>query len=324
MTAHKHVQSTSSPTVSRAAVTTFRVATALTIGAVALGSVVCATQSGFECGNWPGCDAHALLPHGPVSDFLYRNPWIEMIHRTSAILAGPAVLASAVIALRLKHLPRMTKVLPWLAVVGAIVSGFVGRGVVTGVHFPWWVGAADLGCALMAMWVMTTATVALERTPAVWFGTRTSRLAWSATGVLLAMHLVSLYAAGIGSYTRCLSWPVWELLSADRSGSMPLQYVRFPLAALALVLLVGAVWSSVRDAELRSTGVAVGVLTAVVVGFSVMIRLSHSTDLGMPYSLATVALLFTLVLLAARASLDKMPTASLTHDAAVDAEDARI
>ena len=45
--------------------------------------------------HWPGCSASALLPSGPVTSFFYQNPWIEMTHRTSAILAGPAALAAA-------------------------------------------------------------------------------------------------------------------------------------------------------------------------------------------------------------------------------------
>src|SRR5664279_1040016 len=117
------------PTVTRRI---FQLATLLTFLAVALGSIVCATESGFECGNWPGCTASDLLPSGPVTSFFYQNPWIEMTHRTSA---------------------------------------------------------------------MVVATVALERTPTRLSPSRAGGLAWISVGLMAAMHLVSLFAAGSGSYT---------------------------------------------------------------------------------------------------------------------------
>ena len=70
--------------------TVFRLASLLTLLAVMMGSVVCATESGFECGNWPGCSGDALLPSDNVLDTLRatytRNkmetdtlPWDEAI-----------------------------------------------------------------------------------------------------------------------------------------------------------------------------------------------------------------------------------------------------
>src|SRR5674536_158559 len=77
----------------------------------------------------------------------------------------------------------------------------------------------DLGSALAAMAAMVVATVALERTPTRLSPSWAGILAWISVTLMVAMHLVSLFAAGKGSYTRCLSWPVWELLAADRSAS---------------------------------------------------------------------------------------------------------
>ena len=52
----------SSTRVGKPTITVFRLAALFTLLAVAMGSVVCATESGFECGNWPGCTDSALLP----------------------------------------------------------------------------------------------------------------------------------------------------------------------------------------------------------------------------------------------------------------------
>lgn len=286
----------------RTTLTVFRIAAACTIAAVALGSVVCATESGFECGNWPGCQTGALLPDNGLSAALYRNPWIEMIHRTSAILAGPFALASTVLSLRLRNVPSAVKILPWITVLGAIVAGYVGRGIVLGVTFPAWVSAADLGSAVVAMAAIVTATVLLERPRRPAASGRVAGWSWLGFGSALAMHLTSLYAAGAGSYTRCMSWPVATILQADTGTPVGLHAVRFGLAAVAGAAVVVAVLTARRHPELRPTATAVGVAFALVLAFIGAIRISGDTDLGLWFSLASVGLLVGLVLLGARAA----------------------
>ena len=310
------------PAAPRTTVLVFRAAALFTLLAVVGGALVCATESGFECGNWPGCDADALLPSGPVNELLYRNPWIEMAHRSSAVLAGPLAVASALLATRLRGVHPLVKLLPWVTVAGAAVAGYVGRGIVLGVDFPAWVAAADLGSAILAMAAMVTAAVALERTPTAWLPSRAGRLAWAASGTLLVFHLVSLYAAGPGSYTRCMSWPVWELLSADTTGNLGLQSARFGLAAVAAGLTIAAVAVSRTPSGPRREAVAVGVLLGVVLVTGLVIRVSGTDALGVPYAIATVGLLCGLVLLAARASLPAVPAGDAVR-AGVDAEAGR-
>jgi cytochrome c oxidase assembly protein subunit 15 len=238
-----------------------------------------------------------------VTSFFFKNPWIEMTHRTSAILAGPAALAAAILALRLKGAARLVKVLPWVTVAGALVAGYFGRLTVLGLPIPSWGGALDLGSALAAMSAMVVATVALDRTPARFSPSRVAGLAWVSVVLMVAMHLVSLFAAGKGSYTRCLSWPVWELLAADRSASGPAQVIRFGLAILAASAVLATIWYARNQAALRGPAVGTGVLLALVLVFGLVIRVTHSDQLGVPFSLATVALVWTQVFLASRASL---------------------
>lgn len=309
------------PAAPRTTVLVFRAAALFTLLAVVGGALVCATESGFECGNWPGCNADALLPSGPVNELLYRNPWIEMAHRSSAVLAGPLAVASALLATRLRGVHPLVKLLPWVTVAGAAVAGYVGRGIVLGVEFPAWVSAADLGSAILAMAAMVTATVALERTPSAWLPTSAGRLAWAASGTLLVFHLVSLYAAGPGSFTRCMSWPVWELLSADTAGNVSLQWVRFGLAAVAAAFTIAAVVASRAPSRPRGEAVAVGVLLGVVLATGLIIKVSGTDALGVPYAIATVGLLCGLVLLAARDSLPTVPAADAARPA-VDAHGA--
>ena len=239
-----------------------------------------------------------------------------MTHRTSAILVGPVALAAAVLALRLKGAGPLVKVLPWVTVAGALVAGYVGRLTVLGVPVPAWGGALDLGSALAAMAAMVVATEALTRTATPPSPSLVSGLAWASVTVMVAMHLVSLFAAGARSYTRCLSWPVWELLAADRLVSGPAQVIRIGLAIAGACAVLATAWYARNQAALRGPAVGSVVLLVIVLLFGLAIRVAHSDQLGVPFSVATVALLWTQVLLGARASLrsgDREPANAATR-----------
>lgn len=291
---------------SRATRRLFQIASLFTVAAVAMGAVVCATDSGFECSTWPGCYPGQALPaQGDVAALLYRNPVIEIIHRVSAILAGPLVLAAAIVAARMRGASRVVRLLPWVGVAGAIAAGLFGRATVLG-GIPVWAGAIDLVCALAAMAAMTTATVALERqrlgSPVRLTLTPTATAAWTSVGLLVAMHALGIFTAGVGSYTRCLSWPVWQLVAAD--GPVTMQVTRWLLAigAIAAILLAGRRAGQVPG--MQAHGVLSLALLLVVLALGVVILLTHHLAvIGVAYSVATVALLFHQVLFAARAGL---------------------
>lgn len=303
----------------RTALTLFRLGALFALLANIGGSVVAATHSGFECGNWPGCTADALLPGGVVNELLYRNPWIEMAHRTSAILAGPTALAAAIVGLRLRGVHPLVRILPWFAVVGAFIAGFVGRGLVLGETYPTWVSALDLGAAQATMASMVIAAITLERTPARWTPTRLGVFAWGALGSLVAMHIAGLYAAGPNSYTRVVSWPVWGILDADLHGSLTAQWLRFPLAALAAVLIVLAFREARATAAAPVTRVVALGLAAVCLASGAVIALTATDALGVPLAVASVCLLFTLLLIAGRASLHTLSRDDADSSPRVDA-----
>ncbi|WP_052462646.1 COX15/CtaA family protein [Nigerium massiliense] len=286
----------------------FQTAALFTGLAVVMGSVVCATDSGFECSTWPGCYPDRLAPsQNDVIALLYRNPIIEFVHRFSAIMSGPLVLVAALVAMRLRSAGNLVKLLPWVAVAGAIAAGAFGRATVLG-GIPTWAAAIDLFCALAAMGAMAVATVALERDPARWRPNRAGRLAWLSVALLVPMHLLGVLVAGSGSYTRCMSWPVWELVAADHSPAG--QVVRMVLAVGALGAIAGSAAAARRDASLRGNAVASVVLLVAVLALGLVIMTTQQiTGWGMLYSIATVGLLFSQVLLGARASLQPAPVA---------------
>src|SRR5450631_3246992 len=102
---------------SRPSLTVFRLAALFTFLAVAMGAVVCATGSGASCPTWPGCRPDQLTPQWQLS------PVIEFTHRVVAMSAGPLVLAAAVMSRRLTGPNRWVRILPMVALVGALAAG---------------------------------------------------------------------------------------------------------------------------------------------------------------------------------------------------------
>lgn len=284
----------------RYAVVLFRTAAFFALLAVIGGALVCATDSGFECGNWPGCTDRTLLPHDPVTELLYRNPWIEMAHRSSAVLAGPLALACAVVGLVRKDLHPLARVLPWVAVAGAGVAGFVGRGIVLGAVYPTWVGAADLLSALACMSSLIVAAVAVERTPAAWRPNRLAFDVWTAVAILAVSHACALWTAVTGSYTRCMGWPVWNMVEGD---DPVLTVVRMALTIVALYFIGRAVTALRALPSERALGTTIAALAGVLLVLGVVIGWAHVASLGFLYSSLTAIMFAALVLAASRASL---------------------
>lgn len=317
------------PRSARAVPLTFRLAALFTFLAVGMGALVCATGSGASCPTWPGCNPGGIAPHWQLS------PIIEFSHRVVAVLAGPLVLAAAVLSARARRTDRAVRILPWVALACAVASGFFGRLVVLrGV--PAWMGVIDLTAALTAMTVMAVAAVRAsqlrspdgvgspdsvgtpdgvgtpgsvgapdgDRTRAA--GQPVSRLAFAGVLVLIAMHVTGILTAGTGSYTRCMGWPLWQLIGTDLHPG--LQVLRLFLAGLATVLVATVAVLALRDARLRTAGSALAVLLAGELGLGLVLRVGTVNEaLAAAHSALAVALLWCLALLAALAGQSGLP-----------------
>lgn len=219
-----------------------------TFASVVMGALVCATQSGAACPNWPGCYADSFVPAVQLS------PMIEFTHRVIAGATGPAVLVAAILAGRLAD--SRPRILTWVGLAGALAAGVFGMLTVK-VGIPWWVGMIDLACALAATVCLLLARVLMS--PGVsWAPSSTARLAWVAVGVLTALHLSGIAVAGPDSFTRCLSWPFLGVLDADRWPA--LQWMRIVLALAAAALIAVAARRAERGAPRILGRVAAGLV----------------------------------------------------------------
>ena len=241
--------------------TVFVAAAIVTFGAVALGSVVCATDSSAACPNWPGCYVGQIAPEA------HLNPVLEFVHRVVAVTSGPLLLAAGIAGLRVKD--ALVRTLPWVAFAGAMIAGVLGMLTVkVGISKAW--AAFDLGASLIALVAITVATVCVLRYPRRWQPGATGRLAWGAVGALFAFHVCSVLVAGPGSLTRCMSWPVWRIVEAD--GGVAWQWVRLVLGGAAAVLTVLVAVLGMRRLDTRVFGAVLAVLVVceVAMGLTVV------------------------------------------------------
>ena len=290
-------QNASAP--STAVLTVFRLAALFTFLAVAMGAVVCATQSGASCPTWPGCFPNRIAPQWQLS------PLIEFTHRVVAMSAGPLVLAAAVMSRRLPGSDRWVRILPLVALAGALAAGAFGRLVVLS-GLPTWLGAVDLFCALTAMTAMGVAAV-MVGTPASDLTSRPAAglhplqvrgLAAMSVVVLVVMHVTGIFAAARLSYTRCVGWPLWQLIGSDLHPW--LQCVRLGLAGIGAALVVTTAVVAMRNERLRRWGIALATLFAAEMVLGLVIRAGGiNAGVAAAYSVLAVALLSCLGLLTA-------------------------
>ncbi len=284
----------SSNSPSPALLSLFRIAALLTFAAVAMGAVVCATESGAACPNWPGCYSDQVLPVGALS------PWIEFTHRLVAGLTTPTLLVTAVLAQRARLAPSVVR-LVWVALAGALAAGVFGMMIIL-FHLPWTLGMLDLASALICMIAMGTAALLAQSGPRTWQLSPTGRLAWIGVAMLVVMHVLGIAVAGEGSFTRCVGWPVLTDVGGDRWPA--LQVVRLVMAVTAAALLVISVRRALSVPRLRAHALVLAGLFIAELVIGLLLRAPGSGEgLRTAYSVIAVALLWCWSLLAGRSCL---------------------
>jgi cytochrome c oxidase assembly protein subunit 15 len=276
--------------MSRATRGWFTAAALLAFASVVMGAVVCATQSGAACPNWPGCYSDSFVPA------VQLNPMIEFAHRVIAGITGPAVLVAAMLGRRLPD--RRPRVLAWIGLAGTVAAGVFGMLTVK-VGIPWWLGMVDLACALTATACLLLARV-LVTPGATWAPSPTARIAWAAVGVLAALHLTGIAVAGTDSFTRCLSWPL-GVLEADRWAW--LQVVRIGLAVGAATLIALAARRAERGGLLVPARLAAGLVVLELALALAMDSGFGGLAMRTAYAVVAAAIFGATALLAARASV---------------------
>jgi cytochrome c oxidase assembly protein subunit 15 len=309
---------TSDPTIGALTITgrhcyLLLIASVLTYLLVTMGGIVCVTESGQGCPDWPGCYGRAIPP-------MRTDAIIEYTHRLVAALASPFIIAGAILGWRKYRSIWWVSRPPVLAVVLLLaVSVFGAFAVLRGL--PPGLAAIDLGSALMVLAFMLVATVVAfyrrgNSAPPDRLSFRGSyaRLALWALATAFIVLVSGVLVAESGSMVRCLGWPLY-------SGRLPpddprrwLQIARRLIAGLASISIVAVVvqaWRTQnRHAGIRRVAAATGVaaLLEILVGALILVR-GSTTLLLVVYVAAAAALWGLLVILVVLAGLAS-PTCS--------------
>jgi len=268
---------------------------------VALGGIVCATESGAGCPDWPGCYGR-IVPPPQV------NAVIEYTHRFVAGLTTPLILATAWISW------RRARAIRWLVGPLTVSIGFLAAVIVFGAFavltgLPPLVAALDLASALVTLTlVLTAAVVAFTRHADPMLPDRFSvhsdlaRLSLVTLSATFVLYVSGVLVAGKGSLTRCVGWPFWRLLPNDVAG-WP-QVARLGLAAVTALLIAVLVVRALRTQRVRAsqrraaTLAGLAFLAEMAVGV-IMLTSGSTMLLLMAYVAAGTVLFAALVVLAA-------------------------
>lgn len=270
-----------------------------TFGAVVLGSAVCATESGLACPTWPGCFPDQVTPDGLHSA-------IEFTHRVVAFGSLASLTLAAWQGRRLAD--RRLRWFPVAALLLAIASGAFGMVIVL-FSLPMLLGLIDVAAALVALCLISWAAV---RLPDPHPATGLARWGWATVAVVIVMHLLGIAVAVPGSFVRCLGWPIWRIVEADREPG--LQWFRLGVGALAAILLVIVLVLAWRRPGLRrlATVLAAVWLAELVMGQLIVGQFTgtqeRQIDLAAAYSMLAGSVVWLLALLAARAADGPRPT----------------
>jgi heme A synthase len=277
---------------------------------ITMGGVVCVTESGQGCPDWPRCYGRVIPP-------LRVDAVIEYTHRLIAALTSPFIIAAAIVGWQKSRPARWVSRPPVLAVACLFaVVVFGALAVLRGLSPV--AATVDLGLALMVLALLLTAlVVAFSRhdnptlPDRLSFRSPFARLTlWTLIAVFVTL-VSGVLVAESGSVTRCLGWPLYgaRWIPPDLRGW--LQVARLLIAGVTSVLVVAVVvqaWRTQRgQAKILRASAVVGVLflTEMMLGALMLVRGSAVFLLVIYVAAAAAlwALLVVLVVLAGLASL---------------------
>jgi cytochrome c oxidase assembly protein subunit 15 len=281
----------------------------LTTLLIAMGGVLCVTQSIRNCPDWPGCFGKLIPP-------LEAGPIVEYTHRVLAALSGLSILGAAITGLIQK--PR----LPWI-VIPPLISVFLvlevsyfGAIVVLRGLAPGW-AAVDVGSALLVVALMVISSVTAftyVRNPTqlnrLAFTSSFSRLVVTSVLIVYFVFTTGVLIAGKGSITGCLGWPVYSPQVFQMDGNYVVKLIRLLLSVVAIALVISILfqlWRNRKDRpEITKFGRWVGFAFLLEIIFQVLLLIfGLQVYLLVPYTVIAAAFWALIVCLLARVGLEE-------------------
>ena len=206
---------------------------------IAMGGILCVTQSIRSCPDWPGCFGKILPP-------LEVIPVLEMTHRLFAGISGLLILASTLAGVfRSRHL-KWILIPPIVTCLLVVEVSYLGAQVVLRGITPGW-AAVDLGSALLVPSLLVASAVFANvynthpsKSARLNFRTPFSRLVLATTLIIYGVLVSGVLVAGKNTITFCLCWPVYSpiLFQADLPGFGNVARLVFSVIGIFLILAV--------------------------------------------------------------------------------------
>jgi cytochrome c oxidase assembly protein subunit 15 len=276
---------------------------------IAMGGILCVTQSIRNCPDWPGCFGSFFPPSQP-------GPILEYTHRALAAITGLLILSSAITGLvRSPHF-RWITIPPIVAVVLLVEVSYFGAQVVLRGLAPGW-AAVDVGSALLVVALMVSAAVVASAR--VKYPQWPDRLSFKGlfaglvliTTVMVYIVLISgILVAGNSSITACLGWPIYSLGLFQADGHGVANALRWIISLAGIALLIAVLLLAWRNRlerpALFKQAAWIGVVALLEALVQVLLLFfGHQVSILIAYTVIAAVFWALLVMLLIRVGLDE-------------------
>jgi heme a synthase len=221
-------------TVHRRLLTTAAVFTTLLI---AMGGILCVTQSIRNCPDWPGCFGKVVPP-------AETGPILEYTHRLLAGISSLLIISTGVLGMVRVPQQRWVSIPPIVAMALLLEVSYFGAQVVLHGLAPGW-AAVDIGSALLVVALMVTAAVKAavhnnnpNQSNSSGFRTDYSKLLLATVAVVYVVLISGVLVAGKGSFTGCLGWPIYSLQQFNLDGHFLANTLRVIVSVIGVGMLL--------------------------------------------------------------------------------------